>query len=121
MSNYKQTTIAGQQWNRFSRIVIDNPRSAAPSVMCVEQEVIALGEGEVVRDIGNIGFPFDPEASFPVIDPVTNESFGVMATGAEVYALVYSYVMAEAEKRDIALYVEPAEPEPEPVVLAPAP
>jgi len=100
MADYKQTSIAGQQWNRFSRVVIDNPRNAAPSVICVEQEVIALEAGEVVRDVGNLHFPFDPSAEFPILNPVTNEPTGATATGAQVYALVYGYVMSEAAKRD---------------------
>ena len=100
MADYKQTTIAGQRWNRFPRIVIENPRSAAPTVLCVEQEVIALEAGEFVRDIGNLNFPFDPSAQFPIINPLTNEPVGAMASGGDVYALVYSYVMNEAAKRD---------------------
>jgi hypothetical protein len=103
MPDYKQTTVAGQQWNRFSRIVIDNPRNAAPSVLCVEQEVIALAQGEVIRDIGNLSFPFDPAAQFNILDPATNLPTGQTANGIDVYALVFSYVMAEAAKRDAAI------------------
>ncbi|WP_426106362.1 hypothetical protein [Massilia sp. TSP1-1-2] len=102
MPDYKQTIIAGEQWNRFSRIVIDNPRNIAPTVLCVEQEVIALENGEVVRDIGNLNFPFDPATQFDIIDPATNVPTGQKAYGGQVYALVYSYVMAEAAKRDLA-------------------
>lgn len=119
MADYKQSNIVGQKWNRFSRIVIDNPRSAAPSVMCVEQEVISLGDDEVVRDIGNLSFPFNPAEEFDILDPSTNMSTGQTASGAMVYALVYSFVMGQALKRDVP--VEPVAVEPEPVVPAPAP
>lgn len=101
--DYKQTSIAGQQWHRFSRVVIDNPRNAAPSVTCVEQEVIALASGEVIRDVGNLGFPFDPMAEFDIINPDTNLPTGQKGRGYQVYALVYSYVMGEAAKRDVAV------------------
>ena len=74
--DYKQTTIAGQKWHRFSRIVIDNPRAQAPSVVCVEQEVIALESGEVIRDVGNLNFAFDPDTQFEIINPLTNEPTG---------------------------------------------
>lgn len=100
--DYKQTNIAGQQWHRFSRIVIDNPRNAAPSVTCVEQEVIALASGEIIRDVGNLNFPFDPSAQFDILNPDTNLPTGATATGAQVYALVYGYVMHQAAKRDAA-------------------
>jgi hypothetical protein len=123
MPDYKQTSIAGQQWNRFSRIVIDNPRNGSPSVLCVEQEVIALAQGEVIRDIDNLNFPFDPNAQFDILDPATNLPTGQTAIGAEVYALVFSCVMAMAAKRDAALAAAaeaaanpPADP---PVVPAP--
>lgn len=100
--DYKQTEVTGQAWHRFSRVVIDNPRDQAPSVVCVEQEVIALESGEIVRDVGNLNFGFDPTAQFPLLNPLTNEPTGQYASGAAVYALVYSYVMAEAAKRDAA-------------------
>lgn len=101
--DYKETTVAGQRWHRFSKIVIDNPRPGTPSVLCVEQEVIALGDTEVSREVNNLYFPFNPEAVFPVLNPVTGQATGDSATGGMVYALVWSLVMAEAAKRDAHL------------------
>lgn len=114
MADYKQNSIVGEQWHRFSHIVINNPRNAAPSVICVEQAVIALEAGEVVRDVGNLNFPFDPSAEFDILDPATNLPTGATATGAQVYALVYGYVMDQAAKRDAAALAPPPEPEPAP-------
>lgn len=102
MADYKQTGIAGSKWHRFGRIVIDNPRTAAPSVLCVEQEVIALADNEIVREVGNLSFPFDPNLQFEIIDPVSNTGTGQFASGGAVYALVYSYVMHMATERDRA-------------------
>lgn len=102
MADYKQTNIAGQQWHRFGRVVIDNPRDAAPTVICVEQEVIALASGEIVRDIGNLNFPFDPSAVFDILDPITNLPTGATGTGAQVYGLIYGYIMHQAALRDAA-------------------
>lgn len=101
MADYKESTVAGTKWHRFSRVVIDNPRNAAPSVICVEQEVIALGSNEIMRDIGNLNFQFDPAFSFNTLNPVTGAVTGT-ATGAQALALVYSYVMAQAALRDAA-------------------
>lgn len=102
MADYKQSNVLGQKWSRFGRVVIDNPRGAAPSVLCVEQEVIALGESEVVRDVGNLNFPFDPSLQFEIIDPISNTGTGQFANGGAAYALVYSYVMHMATERDRA-------------------
>lgn len=101
--DYKQASIAGSQWHRFSRIVINNPRPGAPSITCVEQEVTALASDEIARDVGNLNFAFDPAAVIAVLDPTTNVATGATTTGAQIYALVYSYVMSEAAKRDAAL------------------
>lgn len=107
MADYKQTTIAGDLWHRFGGIHISNPRPGQPTVLCVEQEVLALPTGELIRDVGNLGFIFDPSAEFKILNPITNEPTGAYATGAQVYALVFSYVMAEAAKRDFALTAPP--------------
>jgi hypothetical protein len=110
--DYKETSIAGQQWHRFSRVVIDNPYQGFPSVVCVEQEVIALASGPLIRDVANLNFPFDPAAVVDIIDPSTNLPTGGTVDGATIYAMVYSYVMAEAAKRDAALAAAAAPPAP---------
>lgn len=103
MPDYKQTTIAGDKWNRFSKIVIDNPYQAPPQVICVEQEVIALGDGRnVLTDAGNLNFPFDPNEAFPLLNPLTGEEVGSTVMGAQAHAIIWSYVMHEAKKRDDA-------------------
>lgn len=102
MPDYKESNVTGRSWNRFCRVVIDNPRNASPSVLCVEQEITALGDKDIQRDIGNLGFVFDPAASFPALHPETHEPTGATLTGAEVYVAVLSYVMSEAKKRDEA-------------------
>lgn len=100
--DYKQTEVAGTYWHRFSRIMVDNPYMAQPSVSCVEQEVITLPAGFFARDVGTMSFDFDPSESFDILNPVTNEPIGSTATGVDVYTLVYSYVLHEAMKRDAA-------------------
>jgi hypothetical protein len=102
MADYKQTEITGQQWNRFSEITIENRRKGTPFVRCVEQQVTALQNGEVMREVGCLNFLFNPEEEFAILNPTTNEPTGGVANGAEVYVLIYSYVMAEAAKRDAA-------------------
>lgn len=112
--DYKQTEVIGSAWHRFSRIVIENPRPGIPTVTCIEQEVIALTSGEVIRDVGNLSFIFDPSGTFEILNPLDNTPTGQMASGSDVYALVYSLVMAEAKARDLRLNPPAPEPEPEP-------
>lgn len=109
--DYQQTEITGQQWHRFSQILIENRRNETPFVRCLEQEVTVLQNGEIVRDVSPLNFMFDPALEFEVLNPLTNEPTGTTSTGADVYTLVFSYVMAMAKKRDNAV-VTPLAPAP---------
>lgn len=100
MPDYKESAVAGVRWHRFRRITIDNPRAGIPTVTCAEEQVLSAGGVEHRQDVGAMAFRFDPAAVFPVLDPETGEPTGQIATGAQVYALIYSYVMAEAARRD---------------------
>lgn len=100
MPDYKESNVAGVQWHRFRRITIDNPRLGVPTVTCMEEQVLSVDGVEQRRDVGVLAFRFDPAAVFPVLDPETGEPTGHTATGAEVYALIYGYVLAEAARRD---------------------
>lgn len=100
MPDYKESVVSGVQWHRFRRIVIDNPRLQAPSVTCLEEQVVSVDGVEQRQDVGVLAFRFDPAAVFPVLDPETGEPTGDTATGAQVYALIYGYVMSEAARRD---------------------
>lgn len=100
MPDYKESNVAGVQWHRFRRITIDNPRLGVPTVTCDEEQVLSAGGAEHRQDVGAMAFRFDPAAEFPVLDPETGEPTGATATGAQVYALIYGYVLAEAARRD---------------------
>ena len=100
MPEYKESNINGISWNRFKEIRIYNPRNEVPYIICSEEQVVSTDGVEQRRDVGSMGFRFDPFVEFPILDPSTNQPTGQTATGAQVYALIYSYVMAEAAKRD---------------------
>lgn len=102
-NDYKETTVVGSRWHRFGRVVINNPRGGFPSVSCVEQEVLSIGEAEeIVRDVGNLDFAFNASEEIPVLDPLTMQPTGITATMGDVYTLVFSAVMAKAKARDEA-------------------
>lgn len=100
MAEYKETSVAGTLWNRFSRVVIENPRSGNPYIHCVEQEVLNAGEKEIVRDIGNLGFSFQQDYEFDLLNPLDNTPTGEKAKMSDVYVLVYSCVLSKAKERD---------------------
>lgn len=100
MPEYKENEIAGSQWNRFERVVIENPRNGVPVVACTEQQVITLADNEITRTIGGMAFNFNPAEEFALLDPETNLPTGETATGAQVRQLIFSYVLHEAMKRD---------------------
>ena len=109
MSNYKQTTVSGETWQRAARVVVENPLNATPSILIVEEEAIVLGDKTITNVCGNLSCAFDPEATFPAIDPATDEPVGRDITHGEVYALLNSLYMDLAKKRDEALAATPAE------------
>jgi len=99
MADYKETNVVGSQWNRFSRVIIENPLHENQTVNCVEQQVVVLGDKTIVQDIGNLWFNFDPDFKVPLLHPETGELLGE-TTGSAVLLHVYSYVMAQALIRD---------------------
>lgn len=101
MADYKEGAVAGTKWNRASRIVIANDLGTVPSVLFVEQEIIALPDGSnIVRDIGNLHGEFDPALEFPIYNPTTGELSSGTATMQQVYELIYSYFQHVAAERD---------------------
>lgn len=103
--DYKASNVDGHEYHRFSRVVVDVPLDATPQIICVEQSVLRLSNGmaPVIRDVGNLNFPFDIEACFPLLNPATGEPTGQTISGHEVYAAIWSVVMAKAKERDEAV------------------
>lgn len=101
MADYKEGAVAGMKWNRASKIVITNELGINPSILFVEQEVIALPDGtNIQRDVGNLYGTFDPELAFDLYDPITGEIAAGQATMNDVYELIYSYFRHVAAERD---------------------
>ena len=106
MSDYKQTNIAGVLWHRFGRVEIENPRNGVPRISCSEQQIVNVSGEEVVRDVGTLRFDFNPNADFPILDPSTNVVqnevwFTSLPKGLQTYVLIYSYVLHQANLRDV--------------------
>lgn len=72
---------------------IDNPLPShgRPVITFRESDVAVVGGKTFVDPLPAAkGVEFEPERQFPMLDPETNEPTGVIATHAELYAMLYS-------------------------------
>lgn len=60
MPNYKQSTIAGEKWQRVVRVQINNPYNGVPSLMFVEEELMSIGDTVTSKLVDNLNLVFDP-------------------------------------------------------------
>jgi hypothetical protein len=107
MPTYAPTVTPGDQRRRTRYIGIRVPHDGVPTVEILEQEVIRAKAGErVLEDLNGFGVAMDEKemaASFQVRDPITDAEIpGATATGAQVFALIYSWVRAKQLARDAA-------------------
>lgn len=105
--DYKETKVVGRRWVRCGAVRVANPvpGQGEPQITFIEQDAIALDDGNVAaspRPGGDVTVGFDPAAKFDLYNPKTGAKTGKRATHAEVYALLYSLYRASAESRDAA-------------------
>lgn len=126
MADYRASSLtAATKWQRSNVITINNPLPGRgnPTIAFQEQEVVAV-DGEVIAVLpkgGPMGLirEFDPEGSFPLLNPETGESLGVSMSHVELRVALYSLYIQSATARDEQEAAQtPIAPEPSP---APAP
>lgn len=114
--NYKQTAVVGESWVRAHRVVIDNTYDKTPIIDFAEEEVTALASGTVVkRELDHLVQMLPGEAmqtTFAVLDPLTSEATGEVATFMDVYVLLHSLYYHFANARDEALEAAALQPDP---------
>lgn len=103
MSEYKETSVIGQKFTRCHTINLSNPRNGLPSAQFSEEEVIVLGENDMIsRPVGGFTVMMDnPMASIEIRNPMTYEKTGQTITFGEIYAILFSAYWDSAEKRDL--------------------
>lgn len=102
--NYKQTSVAGERWNRFNRLEIANPLGGVATISISEQSVLELGGGErVIQDLGSLFAIYDPDEVFPLLDQATGAETGRTVATRDVYAYLQSYAIHRGKQRDAAL------------------
>jgi len=103
MSNYKQTTVAGESWVRAKRIVIENPLSEDSTVKFIEEKVVVLEDGTVSTPCGALSISVDSNnmtEEVEIIDPISNEPAGTSISFGEIHAIIFSTYMKLANERD---------------------
>lgn len=109
MPNYKSTTVQGESWNRWCRVMIENPlhmpefsENGVPSLLAVEEEISPKANNKLSHDIvANLGCSFDTTTTYPKLNPLTNEVIGT-TNHSNIYVEVYSLIMHLAAQRDAA-------------------
>lgn len=101
MSNYNQTEIAGNSWQRCHTVQIANPISGLKSITFQEEIVYNIGGPQPLSTYcGNCGTYFDPEKTFEVLNTETGLGTGVYMTHYDLYKAIYSLYMHTAKLRD---------------------
>jgi hypothetical protein len=101
MANYQETALTGTSHTRCCEIRIFNPYAATPSIAFVEQRLTALSDSKVITERGDILAPtYDAAKVIPLRDTTTGALTGATTTFGDVYNILYSAYIAEAEARD---------------------
>lgn len=99
---YRETTIAGTEYVRCRGIHIINHHSKTPRIEFAEERITVLGDRTLSESAGALSLAFDPAKVINVINPLDNSPTGQTVTYGEVYAILYSAWMQEAQARDDA-------------------
>lgn len=101
---YKETSGVFTSYRRAYNINISNQYNSQPHMAFNEEDVTILPNGELLRK--NIITPlvevYNPNKSFPLINPETDEPLGGTITHAELMVSIYSLYKLLATERDVA-------------------
>jgi hypothetical protein len=101
MADYQEAPVTGTSYVRANSVLLENPKNGAKNIIFAEERWYDLGDGtSVTAQLGQLATPFDPAGEIVVLDPVTGVPTGATVTQGEVYALIYSFYIQEATKRD---------------------
>ncbi len=105
MADYKQTTLAGTAYTRSHAITVANPRTGVKAINFFEEQVVNLGDKELLIPQGGFQEAFTDEnadTEFPLLNPQTSEPLGATATYAQLYVTLHSLYLHIAKRRDAA-------------------
>ena len=97
-SNFKESAVSGQKWNRCSRIVINNNYGSVPMIQVQDDTIVSVADiTPMVTASRTLTVEFNPAAVIPLRHPDTDELLGGTISQGEVYAILYSLYRQMAE------------------------
>lgn len=107
MTNYNEqsATATPTPYRRVRYVGIRNSPDTTPTVEVLEADCIII-KGKKVHineGVGGITRTMDEAAlaeSFPLLNPVDDSTIGGSGTGAQLFAMIYSWARAQQMKRD---------------------
>lgn len=105
MSNYQQTDLSGTAYTRSNSVNIANPLNGVKAISFMEEQVVNLGDEQLIRPQGGIQEPFTPEnikEAFELLNPLTSQPIGQKMTYEQLYVAIHSLYFHVAKKRDKA-------------------
>lgn len=100
MSDYKETTVTGSQWQRCCAINIDNTYGQAPTVRLQEEQITNVNGELFKKPVGGLSVPFDLAAEIELLDPTTGLPLGATMTQGQIHVALWSLYMQAAAARD---------------------
>lgn len=102
MLNYKESSIAGQQFERAYKIEISNPLGGMPSIRYSEETAVVLPTQTVTTHTGTMDESFgDGTTAFPLLNPTDDSVIG-QAHYVDLQVILYSLHRFLAARRDAA-------------------
>jgi hypothetical protein len=101
MADYKESEVTGVSWQRAYRITVENKLNTNPTMVFEEEAVVDVGDVVTTNHVGNVQGEYNPEDTFPLLNPETGEPLGGSITQAEMYVMLYSVYIHLAAQRDI--------------------
>jgi hypothetical protein len=102
MANYKESTVAGNKWQRAWQVVIENKYNQIPKIDFYEETVVDVGDGQPVSKLlpESLHAEFtDGSIQFNLLNPIDGSVIG-SATYQDAYVLLQSLYMHLANLRD---------------------
>jgi hypothetical protein len=102
MSDYKESSLTGNKWQRAHTVNIYNSYGGIPWVKFVEEIITNLSDGQILHSpVGELQAEFtDPTTTFNLVSPVDNETIVGSATYGELHVMLHSLYFHLASIRD---------------------
>lgn len=106
MADYQESNVSGTMWRRAHKIIINNGYEKTKGIIFRESDAVLLGDKYIETPAGSVYASLTPETAteqIPLRDPETGADLGQTFTPMQLYAMLYSLYLHQAEERDAAL------------------